>query len=238
LSRKNETKQSPKINLSNHRPPNWKKAISEKKLKENIKNGTELGVIVVVGDIRKSTSIMKESISMIRFGEILTKFVRSIKSSSFDNDAWFDKFTGDGFIIYWIYNKKIEKKNLLNLFKLCQTIFNWFPQTMDDFRANSKNFPSNAGLCLGIDSGNCSLVNVAGELTVVGSPIVGATRMVDAAKKPNEVFVNQQLGRILFKEKETLLKTNSIKIEKINILTKEYSEGQEVFSLKFKKILG
>jgi len=236
LSEKNITILS-KINLNNHAPPNWQKIISKKILKENIEKGTELGIIVLVGDIRKSTSIMKESISMIRFGEILTKFVKSIKVSSFKNNAWFDKFTGDGFIIYWIYDKKIEKKNLCDLFKFCQTVFNWFSQTMDDFRENSKNFPSRAGLCLGIDSGNCSLVNVADELTVVGTPIVGATRMVDAAKEPNQAVVNLQLGKILFKEKNKLLKKNSIEIEKIDILTKEYSEGQEAFSLKFKKIL-
>jgi hypothetical protein len=94
---------SDKIGLSNHAPDEWQKIIPPQKLERLVKSRDQVGIHVLVGDIRKSTFLMKESISSKRFAQITGDFMKAVRDTASKNGGWFDKFTGDGFIIYWIY---------------------------------------------------------------------------------------------------------------------------------------
>jgi class 3 adenylate cyclase len=178
---------------------------------------------------------MKESISSKRFANDPSDFMKAVKDAASNNDGWFDKFTGDGFIIYWIYgNETNRQKYVPEMLSFCDALLSIFPEVMEEYRANSTNFPADIGLSIGIDSGLCNLVNIE-DLNVIGLPVVGASRMV-AEAEPFEVLFNVSLGTWLDKDKERLGRDYGIHIEKKCIKTAEYGEkGQEAYSVRFEK---
>ncbi len=100
-----------------------------------------------------------------------------------------------------------------------------------NLKKNSRNFPVGVGLSLGIDSGPCELVRVGDALTIVGSPIVGATRMVSGANA-GQTLVNLALGSTR-EPHQSQLESVGIRIEKRVVPTKEYPQGQEAYELTF-----
>jgi class 3 adenylate cyclase len=224
-----------KIGLEVHAPDGWQEIISPQELQRLVKSGDQVGLHVLVGDIRKSTFLMKESISSQRFAIITRDFMKAVKDAASKNDGWFDKFTGDGFIIYWIYGDETnQQKYVPEMLSFCDALLSIFPEVMDKYRANSTNFPADIGLSIGIDSGLCNLVRIE-DLNVIGPPVVGASRMV-AEAEPFEVLFNVSLGTWLDKDKERLSRDYGIHIEKKCIKTAEYEEkGQEAYSIRFQK---
>lgn len=124
VSRKKSSSILNQINIDHHTPEGWQKIIPLDRLEQLLETGGQIGLHVLVGDIRQSTSIMKESISSKEFAQITRDFVKAIKSTANTNEGWFDKFTGDGFIIYWIYgdDPNTFKEFLLSV-RLCSHIF-------------------------------------------------------------------------------------------------------------------
>jgi class 3 adenylate cyclase len=226
---------SEKIGLSIHAPDDWQKIISPQELQRLVKSGDQVGLHVLVGDMRKSTFLMKESISSKRFALITRDFMKAVKDAASKNEGWFDKFTGDGFIIYWIYGDNAnQEKYISEILSFCDALLSIFPEVMDEYRTNSTNFPADIGLSLGVDSGLCTLVNIE-DLNVIGLPVVGASRMV-AEAEPFEVLFNVSIGTWLNKDKERLARDYGIRIEKKSIKTAEYGEtGQEAYSVRFQK---
>jgi hypothetical protein len=50
--------------------------------------------------IRKSSFLMKESVSLKRFAPITRDLMEAVRDTAGKIGGWFDKFPGDGFIIY------------------------------------------------------------------------------------------------------------------------------------------
>lgn len=225
------------INLSYHAPENWQKIIPSHKLERLLETGKQVGVHVLVGDIRQSTFLMKESISPTRFSQITRDFMKAIKNTASSNEGWFDKFTGDGFIIYWIYGDD-QNNYIQRILAFCQALLSYFPEVMNEYRMNSKNFPAGVGLSLGVDSGLCTLIEI-GDLNIIGPPVVGASRMVGAAQSFETLF-NVSIGAGLYKDRKQIAAEHGIRVSKKKISTKEYGEegdgkGQEAYSVRFKK---
>src|ERR671939_1765757 len=154
------------INIDHHAPEAWQKIIPSDKLEQLLETGGQIGLHVLVGDIRQYTSLMKESVSSKEFAQTTRDFMKAIKSTANTNDGWFDKFTGDGFIIYWIYGDD-PNKYIQRILAFCQALLSYFPEVMNRYRMNSQNFPANVGLSLGVDSGLCTLIEI-GDLNIIG----------------------------------------------------------------------
>jgi class 3 adenylate cyclase len=231
------------IRLDYHAPENWQKVISPDMLEILLQSGKEIGVHVLVGDIRQSSFLMKESISLPRFAQITRDLMKAIKSTANSNEGWFDKFTGDGFIIYWIYGAGNPDKYIQRILAFCLALLSYFPEVMNKYRSNSRNFPASVGLSLGVDSGPCSLVEIGGGLDIIGPPVVGASRMVSAAL-PFETLFNVSIGAKLYENRKEMAAKHGIHVSKKKINTKEYAEGhdkdgkmsgQEAYSVQFRK---
>jgi class 3 adenylate cyclase len=224
-----------KIALPLHAPDEWQKVISSEELERLVNTGDQVGIHVLVGDIRKSTFLMKESISLTKFAQITRDFMKAVRDTASKNEGWFDKFTGDGFIIYWIYGGEAnQQKYIPQILSFCDALLSIFPEVMNEYRTNSTNFPAGTGLSLGVDSGLCTLVNIE-DLNIIGPPVVGASRMVTEAD-PYEVLFNVSTGSWLNKDKDRLAKDYGICIERKYIQTAEYGEnGQEAYSVRFQK---
>jgi len=219
--------------LAKHAPFGWEKDQEKylQLLKEYLDHEKPLRMIVLSADIRMSTFLMQESVSFRKFAQIMGRFIDRTATLIEKSGGWFDKFTGDGFLAYWL--KPEETPDYVEFFIVRQTLLDTFKETgMDIFRKNCRNFPAGVGLSLGIDAGDAYMVTMAGDLTIVGPPVVGAVRMVSSAEKPWETVCNVFLGDTLFEDRDSLLAKYQIEVRREYRKTKEYEE-QEVYPIIF-----
>jgi class 3 adenylate cyclase len=226
--------------LKPHAPSDWETRFRSDDLLDAITGGSPIQVFVMAADIRESTSLMKEAIRIERFAQIMDKFVSSVRHGIRRSGGWFDKFTGDGFLAYWIVqagpDAEYEERSVQTTGDLVHTagvlIELFHRRVLEDFRDNSRNLSGGVGLSIGLDAGPAFLVKIADELTVVGPPVVGAVRMVTAAA-PREVLANVLLGRRLRDEQEGVFRALGVSVTQEFRATKEYPKGQEVYAVRF-----
>jgi class 3 adenylate cyclase len=227
--------------LTNHAPPDWDERFVRDDLIDAIVDTTPLQMFVMAADIRESTLLMKEAVHFEQFAKIMDKFVSAVRSGIGTPGGWFDKFTGDGFLAYWIVPTKPREEyqrrfveaagNLADTaHQLCDLFHR---RVLEDFRRNSRNLSDGVGLSIGLDAGPGFLVEIAGELTVVGPPVVGAVRMVTAASRPQEIFANVYLGEHFHDEQDGIYEALRMRVTRESRPTKEYPNGQEVYALTF-----
>lgn len=188
--------------------------------------------IVVVGDLRKSTFVMKEAVRPSLYAQTLQEFTSEIRNRVRTYKGWFDKFTGDGFIVYWLVGDD-GKLHVSEVLGFCHTILSMSTTLISNLRMNSRNFPDGVGLSIGVDFGPCEMVVAGGSLTLVGAPIVGATRMVNAAAV-SQTLVNVYLGELLDRhENRAALGREGIVVREKKVGTKEYPDGQVAYEVEF-----
>lgn len=227
--------------LKAHAPPDWEERFRREELLDVIAGSGSIQMFVMAADIRESTTLMKEAIEFERFAYIMDKFVSSVRQGITRSGGWFDKFTGDGFLAYWIvqsgpkqeYDERfVEAAG--NITHTARTLVDLFHQrVLEDFRANSRNLSGGVGLSMGLDAGPGYLVHIAGELTIVGPPVVGAVRMVTAAATPREILANVYLGEHLHEHQDGIYEALGMASTREHRPTKEYPKGQEVYALTF-----
>ncbi|MDG7011649.1 MAG: adenylate/guanylate cyclase domain-containing protein [Nitrososphaerota archaeon] len=217
--------------LDMHAPPNWEEAISMDELARLLGAGDQTGLHVVLGDIRGSTHLMREAISSREYAIITTSFTERMRKIARENSGWFDKFTGDGFIVYWLYGSR-PTRFLEEVMHFCRRAHEAFEEEIfPAHRKNARNLPAHVGLALGVDSGRCALEEIAGDFTIIGHAVVGAKRMAEAAWK-GETLCNIRMGHILGAER-TLKAV--IALQETIAKTKEYPEhGQEAYRISFR----
>jgi len=227
--------------LTAHAPPDWEERFPRDELLDAIIDTTPLEMFVMAADIRESTLLMKEAVRFERFAKIMDKFVSAVRSGIGAPGGWFDRFTGDGFLAYWIVPttpKEAYQQRFVdaagNLALTAHQLVELFhARVLEDFRRNSRNLSDGVGLSIGLDAGPGFLVEIAGELTVVGPPVVGAVRMVNAASRPQEIFANVYLGEHLHDEQDGIYAALGMTATRESRPTKEYPRGQEVYALRF-----
>lgn len=217
--------------LNMHAPPDWEDAISRSDLVRLLGAGDQTGVHVVIGDIRGSTHLMREAISSREYAIITTSFTERMKRIARESSGWFDKFTGDGFIVYWLYGSK-PSKFLGEVMGFCRRAHEAFEsEIFPEHRKNARNLPAHVGLALGVDSGRCALEEIAGDFTIIGHAVVGAKRMAEAAAK-GETLCNIRMGHTLSTERSL---EDAIELSQAIAKTKEYPDhGQEAYRILFR----
>jgi class 3 adenylate cyclase len=212
-------------------PADAREQLSDEAIEELRSLGsTSVDAIVVVGDLRMSTLVLKEAIQPSVFARFIVGFTEAVRGLANASGGWFDKFTGDGFVAFWIPPKH-RPVPTGKIPEFCRTALSAADSLLANLRRNSRNFPAGAGLSIGIDGGPCELVRVGELVTVVGSPIVGATRMV-AGASAHQTILNVYLGSALERDPATL-ESAGIRLNRTVVRTKEYPDGQEAFELVF-----
>lgn len=227
--------------LESHAPPDWEERFRREELLDAILDGEPIQMFVMSADIRSSTVLMKEAVRFERFAFIMDKFVTAVRRGIRRTGGWFDKFTGDGFLAYWIVQSGPDDayhehfvQAAGNLSHTAHSLVEFFHRlVMEDFRSNSRNLPDGVGLSMGLDAGPGFLVQIGGELTIVGPPVVGAVRMVTAAVAPGEIIANVFLGERLRQEQDGVYEQLGVNVTREYRPTKEYPMGQEVYALTF-----
>ena len=94
---------------------------------------------------------MREAIDPVVFGEVLGNFVDQARAAVRTHLGWFDKFTGDGFLAYWLYQDEEELMKVARhaVIPGCAYFMHVFMNHhLPAFHENSRNAPSDAGLSL------------------------------------------------------------------------------------------
>jgi class 3 adenylate cyclase len=226
--------------LEPHAPPDWERRFRTTELLDAVIDGEAIQMFVMAADIRESTTLMKESIRFERFAAVMDRFVSSVRSGIRRSGGWFDKFTGDGFLAYWIVQSappdEYEERFVQTAGDIAHTanelVDLFHRRVLEDFRANTRNLSAGVGLSMGLDAGPGHLVKIADELTIVGPPVVGAVRMVTAAAAPHEIVANVFLGERLREQQEGAYAALRVTVTREFRPTKEYPKGQEVYALR------
>jgi class 3 adenylate cyclase len=226
--------------LEPHAPPDWDRRFRTDELLDAVIDGAPIEMFVMAADIRESTTLMKEAVRFELFAQVMDKFVSSVRQGIRRSGGWFDKFTGDGFLAYWIVQPgppdEYEERLVQTTGDVAHTasiLIDLFHRlVLEDFRANSRNLSGGVGLLMGLDAGPGYIVKIADELTIVGSPVVGAVRMVNAAG-PREILANVYLGERLRDEQKGVYEALGVTVTRELRPTKEYPRGQEVYALLF-----
>ena len=227
--------------LEPHAPDGWEQRFDKEKLLDSIAGGEPIQMFVMAADIRESTMLMKEAIKFERFAYVMDKFVSSVRQGITRSGGWFDKFTGDGFLAYWLVQSASKEEYderfvqaAGNITHTARTLVDLFhTRVLEDFRANSRNLSGGVGLSMGLDAGPGYLVQIADEMTIVGPPVVGAVRMVNAAVNAREIVANVYLGEHLHEEQDGVYEALGVTATREYRPTKEYPKGQEVYALTF-----
>ncbi len=217
--------------LRRHAPPEGRAQLGDAAIATLLDRGsTEVDATVIVGDLRLSGFVLKEALKPSLFAKFIIGFTEAVRSLTHENEGWFDKFTGDGFISFWIHEPG-QPREVVRIPEFCQAVLPASEALVANLRGNSRNFPTGVGLSLGADSGPCELARVGDSLTLIGAPIVGASRMVERAAA-NRLVANILFGEALDRQRSRL-EERGILIQRTNVATKEYPGGQEAFELRF-----
>ena len=196
-------------------------------------------LIVLSADIRKSSIALVNVEDFSEYSRVLTDFICYIKNTWCHNKKkgrFFDKFTGDGALFFWIlpeepkkdedyfyseWNLRIKEAIDFGIEIVCKFIEIFLPSV----RRTCGLLPMDFGFSIGIDAGECFLTElksstkevayddyyerkygkilggdkeiiVSDNVTMIGRPVIGATRMVEAAE-PYEILVNCYPGAAL-----------------------------------------
>jgi class 3 adenylate cyclase len=229
--------------LKPHAPDDWEQRFRKNELLDAVIDGEPIQMFVMAADIRESTNLMKEAVRFEKFAAVMDRFVTSVRRGITRSGGWFDKFTGDGFLAYWIVQPaetaEYEERFVQTAGDIAHTanilVDLFHRRVMEDFRSNSRNLSAGVGLSMGLDAGPGYLVKIADELTVVGPPVVGAVRMVTAAAEPKEIVANVFLGEHLRDGQDGVYEALGVTVTREFRPSKEYPKGQEVYSLTFDK---
>ena len=168
-------------------------------LERLIAQANETQSIVVVGDICRSQDLMTYALNRDSFSRYLAEFLEGTRTVVEANGGIFDKFTGDGFVVY--FNEAVSQAQDLEYHasflkfvdEQAQFARRLFSRWVRDVR---KLPPGGIGLAIGADVGVISIQHREGHLIAVGDALVWATRMA-AEAHADETVVNNALYHAL-----------------------------------------
>ena len=205
-------------------------------IRKAISDVSAIEAIVLTVDIRRSSCVLKESIDIPAYAKILDDFVAEFRTVLHYHGGWFDKFTGDGFICYWLVENSFTEHMDTVLDFCCSVMDNFRTYYYPAFVANMRNEPEGIGLSIGVDAGPCYLTPIVGDLTIIGSPIVGSVRMCETCP-PYHLMLNAYPGSRLMEGMTAfcghLSEDLSYQVERKSVATKEYPQGQLAYSVEF-----
>jgi class 3 adenylate cyclase len=146
-------------------------------------------------DIRRSTELMLKAREPKLFAEFMITLAGRLRLIILENHGIFDKFTGDGILAFFpeFFSGRDAGYLALRAASECHEVFSSVYKT---HRHCFSAVLTDTGLGIGLDYGAVQLVQIGGDFTVVGTPVVYACRMSGATA--GRTFVNQPAFEQLF----------------------------------------
>lgn len=163
-------------------------------------------------DIRRSTELMLKAREPKLYATFITTLAAKLRQCVLDNYGVFDKFTGDGILAFFpIFFSGVDAgfRAVTTAARCHRTFDEHYSTHRHCFLAILKE----TGLGIGLDYGRVQIVEVGGEVSVVGPPVVYACRMAGA--KAGETLVNQPAYEQLLERYAAIFdfKTSEIQIK-------------------------
>ena len=168
----------------------YKKYMERNKFDNTSKIENSDDLVVMAIDIRKSTFYLENSLKPKYFVKLLEEINKSIICIVKKYYGLINKFTGDGFIVF--FPKFYSGENYLLLSLLCSKKI--IVTTKSIFESNEEyyhKFPVSPGIGIGMDIGKADLLKVNYEATYIGRCVVNACRI--CRYSINEILVNSLL---------------------------------------------
>lgn len=189
-----------------------------------------MDMLVMALDIRKSTMLMKEAIRFDLYAKTVGGYIEYAEGLVRSQGGWFDKFTGDGFLSFWLVSPDSLADTMHTVLKLSKNLVDRFnAAVVEELRRNTKNMPRGVGVGIGIDVGPGYIETFAKDISVLGSPVVGAVRMEHLCSEPDDLYCNVFPGHIIQQNSSKF--TKLLRLERRVMETKEYPDGQEIYKL-------
>jgi len=146
-------------------------------------------------DIRRSTELMLKAREPKLFAKFMITLAGQLRQVLLDNFGIFDKFTGDGVLAFFptFYSGEDSGYLALKAAARCHEIFD---TCYTENRGCFVSVLKDTGLAVGLDYGSVQVVQLGGDFTVVGTPVVYACRM--AGGTAGLTWVNQPAYEKLF----------------------------------------
>jgi hypothetical protein len=221
-------------------------------IKDLIKEECGIPVTIAACDIIGSTMLMKNSKEVGKFAGVLTSFIDESRAHMDNCSAWFDSFTGDGFVCYWLPKEIAEIEDVEEIGELERSVeVKQEPYLSNDvlglvrktlrlygqkihpsFCKNLQHIPVLTGLSMGVDSGKGVFVPTptSDRITLVGEPFVGAVRL-EANVPPFAAGFGPSIGRVLWRIRDDLCREYDLNMTKGVIETQEFKSGEQIYIL-------
>jgi len=163
--------------------------------------------IALIGDIRRSQDLMTYSTDPDDYSDKMEQFITTTRKLIDKNYGFFDKFTGDGFIVY--FNEVMCNHTNLSFI---DCFINFIRDEMkfaipffENWERSIRRRPTiKIGLALGADVGKIEFKDIKNHLIAVGDAIVWGTRMASSSLA-NEILVNNLLYSLLIARQDVSL---------------------------------
>jgi Adenylate cyclase, family 3 (some proteins contain HAMP domain) len=171
------------------------KLINSEEFRQQFARDSPCPAYVLSIDIRRSTELMLKARDPKLYAKFVITLARQLRDVILENYGVFDKFTGDGILAFFpnFYSGNDAGFLAITAANTCHRVFN------DLYHTSKHCFVSilqDIGLGVGIDFGEVQIVQIGGDFTVVGTPVVYACRMGGA--EAGQTFVNQPAYEVLF----------------------------------------
>jgi class 3 adenylate cyclase len=130
-------------------------------------------------DIRRSAELMLNARSMELFGEFMAGLCEELKGLICERFGIVDKFTGDGLLASFpeFFSGPDAGYRAISTAHEAHLAFT---KRYKQHRSSFFTVLTDIGLGIGIDYGNIRFMRIAGDLTMVGAPVVNAARLSSA----------------------------------------------------------
>ncbi len=208
----------------------------------------EAQVLVVALDIRQSTTFMLHVEDFYRYADTIARFIVYLKHSCIAKGGWFDKFTGDGAIIFWTFEGTLNAGLLRTVLTYCANVQRSFiVGFMPMLRATAGCVPESYGLSIGVDYGKCLLTDLRpssafeidgvevgttptiNSVTVLGRAVVGAVRMVSEAKA-HQILWNENPGEFLYRLRHKI--SPQVSVRRVLVHNKDLGGNQFAYEFR------
>jgi class 3 adenylate cyclase len=179
-----------------------KKTETEQKNEERIKD-----LMVLSIDIRKSTYYLENCNKAEDFVKLIDEINKIIIQCIKKYNGIPDKFTGDGFLIYFTEDYS-EKDYYVHGLLCAQEIINNLKIVFEKNESNFLKIPFETGVGIGIDIGDVTLIKINNDATCLGNCIVNACRICSSSN--NNILINS-FAYHMIKTKHPYLILNSLR---------------------------
>lgn len=181
------------------------KAYSWNRLKR-LTLGESLTIVVMAADIRESTTLLERARSLQDFAVAVREMINASKEVIGHASGFFDKFLGDGFLAYWIpsdYGLEMFEeeegraaRHLRDAVTLGITMNDVFASGVMDLSEGIEGIGP-MGFSVGIEVGDVGFFRVAEEWTIIGMPVVRASRLAGAKENVASTYLGEAAKQLL-----------------------------------------